>query len=105
MFAAMKEAGDVMGMFVGHDHDNDYAVMWKDILLAYGRYTGGNTVYNHLPNGRVSSYWMKAPVHSRPGFVRKTEWWIKFLIRQVLSKTIGLNVEACELHMAKARVL
>ena len=24
MFAAMKEAGDVMGTFVGHDHDNDY---------------------------------------------------------------------------------
>lgn len=51
MFAAMKEAGDVMGVFAGHDHDNDYAVMWKNILLAYGRYTGGNTVYNHLPNG------------------------------------------------------
>lgn len=51
MFAAMKEGGDVMGIFVGHDHDNDYAVMWKNILLAYGRYTGGNTVYNHLPNG------------------------------------------------------
>lgn len=51
MFAAMKEAGDIMGIFVGHDHDNDYAVMWKNILLAYGRYTGGNTVYNHLPNG------------------------------------------------------
>lgn len=51
MFAAMREAGDVMGVFVGHDHDNDYAVMWKNILLAYGRYTGGNTVYNHLPNG------------------------------------------------------
>ena len=51
MFAAMKEAGDVMGMFVGHDHDNDYAVMWKGILLAYGRFTGGNTEYNHLPNG------------------------------------------------------
>lgn len=51
MFAAMKASGDVMGTFVGHDHDNDYAVMWKDILLAYGRYTGGNTVYNHLPNG------------------------------------------------------
>lgn len=51
MFTAMKEAGDVMGIFVGHDHDNDYAVMWHGILLAYGRYTGGNTVYNHLPNG------------------------------------------------------
>lgn len=51
MFTAMKEAGDVMGIFVGHDHDNDYSVMWRGILLAYGRYTGGNTVYNHLPNG------------------------------------------------------
>ncbi len=51
MFAAMKEAGDVMGMFVGHDHDNDYTVMWHGILLGYGRYTGGNTVYNHLSNG------------------------------------------------------
>lgn len=51
MFTAMKEAGDVMGVFVGHDHDNDYAVMWKGLLLAYGRFTGGNTEYNHLPNG------------------------------------------------------
>lgn len=51
LFAAMKEAGDVMATFVGHDHDNDYAVMWKGILLAYGRFTGGNTEYNHLPNG------------------------------------------------------
>ncbi|MCD7900113.1 MAG: metallophosphoesterase family protein [Bacteroides sp.] len=51
MFMAMKESGDIMATFVGHDHDNDYAVMWKGILLAYGRYTGGNTVYNHLSNG------------------------------------------------------
>ena len=51
LFAAMKECGDVRAMFVGHDHDNDYAVLWRGILLAYGRYTGGNTVYNHLPNG------------------------------------------------------
>ena len=51
LFAAMKEMGDVRGVFVGHDHDDDYAVSWKGILLAYGRYTGGNTVYNHLTNG------------------------------------------------------
>ena len=51
MFAAMKEAGDVMGTFVGHDHDNDYSVMWKGVVLAYGRFTGGNTEYNHLSNG------------------------------------------------------
>lgn len=51
MFTAMKEMGDVKGVFVGHDHDDDYAVAWRGILLAYGRYTGGNTVYNHLSNG------------------------------------------------------
>lgn len=51
LFAAMREQGDVMGIFVGHDHDNDYAVLWHDILLGYGRFTGGNTVYNHLDNG------------------------------------------------------
>lgn len=51
MFTAMKESGDVMGMFVGHDHDNDYATMYHGILLAYGRFTGGNTEYNHLSNG------------------------------------------------------
>ena len=27
---------------------NDYAVAYKEVLLAYGRYTGGNTVYNDL---------------------------------------------------------
>lgn len=51
MFTAMMEGGDVMGTFVGHDHDNDYAVMWHNILLAYGRYSGGNTVYNHMKPG------------------------------------------------------
>ncbi len=51
MFTAMKQAGDVMGTFVGHDHNNDYVVSWHGILLAYGRYSGGATVYNDLPNG------------------------------------------------------
>ena len=51
LFASMKECGDVMGIFVGHDHDNDYAVAYREVVLAYGRYTGGNTVYNDLPNG------------------------------------------------------
>lgn len=41
LFTSVKECGDVMGIFVGHDHDNDYAVAYKEVLLAYGRYTGG----------------------------------------------------------------
>lgn len=48
MFAAMRQAGDVMGTFVGHDHDNDYIGNFYDIYLAYGRFSGGNTEYNNL---------------------------------------------------------
>lgn len=51
LFTAMKQNGDIMGVFVGHDHDDDYAVCWHDVLLAYGRFTGGPTEYIHLPNG------------------------------------------------------
>lgn len=53
MFASLVECGDVKGVFCGHDHDNDFALVWKDILLAYGRYSGGNTVYNHLGKNGV----------------------------------------------------
>lgn len=48
---AMLEAGDVMGIFVGHDHVNDYVVDWRGILLGYGRFTGGATVYHDIPQG------------------------------------------------------
>ena len=34
MFAAMKRCGDVKAVFVGHDHDDDYSVMWDGILLS-----------------------------------------------------------------------
>lgn len=42
-FAAMHEAGDVLGTFVGHEHVNDF---WGDlhgIRLCYGRASGYNT--------------------------------------------------------------
>lgn len=48
MFTAMRMAGDVMGTFVGHDHDNDYIGEYNGIYLAYGRFSGGKTVYNNL---------------------------------------------------------
>ena len=51
LFAAMLEAGDVLGTFAGHDHINDYAVKWKGIMLCYGRYSGGSTVYHGIPGG------------------------------------------------------
>lgn len=51
LFTSFRDCGDVMGVFSGHDHDNDYSVMYWNILLAYGRYSGGDTVYNHMPSG------------------------------------------------------
>jgi hypothetical protein len=54
-FAATKINGDVMGHFCGHEHNNDFAAIWHGIMLAYGRFSGGNTVYNNLDynGGRV----------------------------------------------------
>jgi len=48
---AMVEARDVMAVSVGHDHVNDYVADWRNIMLCYGRYTGGSTVYNDIPGG------------------------------------------------------
>ena len=44
MFAAIVESGDVMGTFVGHDHSNNYIGCLDGIALAYGLFTGGNTL-------------------------------------------------------------
>ncbi len=51
LFISARETGDVYAMFFGHDHDNDFVGDWYGILLGYGRYSGGNTVYNHLRYG------------------------------------------------------
>ena len=51
MFAAMAECGDVMGIFVGHDHDIDYIVAENGIALGYGRFSGDDTTYNNLRHG------------------------------------------------------
>ena len=50
MFDAMKETGFV-ATFCGHDHDNDFAALHDGVLLAYGRYSGSDGEYNHLPKG------------------------------------------------------
>ncbi len=40
MFAALYEAGDVMGVFVGHDHLNDFIGEFYGMKLAFGRASG-----------------------------------------------------------------
>lgn len=50
LFTVMLEAGDVMGTFSGHDHDNDYCGELHGIQLCYGRVTGYNT-YGRMKRG------------------------------------------------------
>jgi 3',5'-cyclic AMP phosphodiesterase CpdA len=51
LFLTMKEMHDVMAMFVGHDHKNDYIVDYYGIALAYGRFSGWKTTYTPEING------------------------------------------------------
>lgn len=50
LFGAMVERGDVLGVFAGHDHDNDYIGKLHGIHLCYGRVSGYNC-YGNLPRG------------------------------------------------------
>jgi len=54
MYASMLECGDIIGMFAGHDHVNDYIGILNGIALAYGRFSGSKSTYGHLtPGARV----------------------------------------------------
>ena len=53
MFTAIGDMGDVMGVFVGHDHWNDYALFFDEVCLAYGRKTGQNGYGTYPRGGRV----------------------------------------------------
>lgn len=54
LFTQITEAGDVMGVFAGHDHVNDYIACLHGVALGYGRGTGGNNTYgDQIPGGRI----------------------------------------------------
>ncbi len=48
LFTSFVENGDVSGVFVGHDHNNDFAGVLAKICLAYGRKTGYNSAYKEI---------------------------------------------------------
>jgi hypothetical protein len=50
MFASFVEMKDVQGVFVGHDHNNDYIGITSGIALAFGR-VGGTDAYGYLERG------------------------------------------------------
>lgn len=50
LFSAMLKNKDVMAVFAGHDHDNDYLGYLNGVYLAYGRITGWDA-YGKLERG------------------------------------------------------
>ncbi len=51
LFEALVRRGEVMGLFAGHDHANNYVARKKGIALGYGRYSGGFAEYQELLSG------------------------------------------------------
>ena len=50
LYTAMQECKDVMGVFVGHEHNNNYIGCLNDICLGFGQITG-RQVYGELGAG------------------------------------------------------
>lgn len=51
LFAAVLDCGDVMGVFAGHDHDNDYVGLYKSVALGFGRTSRSTHTYGDLRAG------------------------------------------------------
>ena len=52
LLAQMREMGDIQAIVTGHDHDCDYVLDYSQMYYIYGRFSGCDTVYNHLgPSG------------------------------------------------------
>ncbi|HEY9551805.1 MAG TPA: metallophosphoesterase, partial [Prevotella sp.] len=50
MFASFIDCKDVMGVFCGHDHENDFVGMERGIALGYGRVSGWDA-YGNMERG------------------------------------------------------
>nr|MBD3622045.1 metallophosphoesterase [Sunxiuqinia sp.] len=50
LFASFVEKKDVIGVFVGHDHNNNYVGIHKEIALAYGQ-SSGYSSYGDIGKG------------------------------------------------------
>ena len=53
MFMSMIDRNDILGTFVGHDHNNDFIGKYKDIALAYGRVSGADASGRLERGGRI----------------------------------------------------
>lgn len=104
MFASFIDMRDVMGVFTGHDHNNDYIGINKGIALAYGRVSGMDGYGSlergariiELQEGRFQfDSWIATPSKREPvyyypsGLNSKEESRMKY--RSPRQSSVGLN--------------
>lgn len=73
LLAQMREMQDIDALVFGHDHDCDYVLRYGGLYYIYGRYSGCDTVYNHLGRDgtggeKVSGARIFEFLQGRPGF-------------------------------------
>ncbi len=61
LFTAMVEKKDMVGVFAGHAHDNNYIGILKDIALAFGQVTGADAYGKMERGGRVIELYEGTP--------------------------------------------
>jgi predicted phosphodiesterase len=86
MYNAFLESKDVMGVFVGHDHNNNYIGTLNNIALAYGCKTGKDA-YGKLDKGarvivlyegeRKFETWIHTLIDAKKYFVTYPESFVK----------------------------
>lgn len=80
MFTAMLESKSILGTFVGHDHNNDYAASFHGICLAFGRKTGDYS-YHGLPAGGARVIELDEGSRSFSTWIRTASGEVKTQIR------------------------
>lgn len=53
LFEAILEVNKTMGVFVGHDHNNEFSFLYEGVLLAYGRSSGYNAYGTYEKGARI----------------------------------------------------
>ncbi len=61
LFASMIDKENIMGVFVGHDHDNNYVGLHKNIALGFGQVTGADAYGRLERGGRVIELYENKP--------------------------------------------
>lgn len=102
LFAAIKEAGNIWGVFHGHDHNDDFVALYQGVLIGYGRKSGhggyGGAVAN-LAGSRIIQ------LKSLPDGSVAWETWIRQetgekIVQTATQGTRGAQQECCGMSLA-----